>query len=205
MTRAHVGKGACYPRPGANGSERNHLLNVREEYLKLGGTFVEYEGPKQLYPGVWLTGPVERVHAERNWSGSGMLVRPGGEKGEDNLPEDMSLVLDTAKGLVVISGCGHAGIVNTLEKARRVVRKAGVHAAIGGWHLFAASDEHLAWTGAKMKEMGVENFVGAHCTGIEAVYELRRHMGLKRRNCVVGAVGAGFSLREGILAGVLAR
>ncbi|MBS1826468.1 MAG: MBL fold metallo-hydrolase [Acidobacteria bacterium] len=205
LTRAHVGKGAFYPRPGPNGAERNHLLNVREEYLKLGGSFVEYDGAKEIFPGAWLTGPVERVHPERNWSGGGLLVRPGGEKVEDNLPEDMSLVLDTVKGLVVVSGCGHAGIINTLEQARRVVRKAPVHAAIGGWHLFAASDEHLGWTGGKMKEMGVENFVGAHCTGIEAVYELRRHIGLKRRNCVVGGVGASFGLKEGILAGVLAR
>lgn len=205
ISKAHIGKGAFYSRPGNNGAERNHLLNVRQEYLKLGGEFIEYDGARQIFPGAWLTGPVERVHPERNWSGSGLLVRPGGEKGEDNLPEDMSLVLDTEKGLVVISGCGHAGIVNTLEQARRVVRKAPIHAAIGGWHLFTASDAHLAWTGSKMKEAGVENFIGAHCTGIEAVYELRRHIGLKRRNCVVGAVGSRFSLQEGISAGVLAR
>ena len=71
--------------------------------------------------------------------------------------------------------------------------------------MFAASDEHLAWTGGKMKEMGVENFIGAHCTGVEAVYELRRHIGLKRRNCVVGAVGASFGLKNGVAAGALAR
>lgn len=205
LSRAHVGRGAFYSRPGADGAERNHLVKVREEYTKLGGTFIEYDAPKQIFPGAWLTGPVERVHPERNWSGGGLLVRPGGEKAEDNLPEDMSLVLDTVKGLVVISGCGHAGIINTLEQARRVVRKAPIHAAIGGWHLFAASDNHLAWTGSKMKEMGVENFVGAHCTGIEAVYELRKHAGLRRRNCVVGAVGARFGLKEGIAAGALAR
>lgn len=205
LSRAHVGKGAFWPRPGDGGVERNHLLTVRGEYEKLGGVFVEYDAAKEIFPGGWLTGPVERVHAERNWSGGGMLIRPGGDRVEDTLPEDMSLVLDTVKGLVVISGCGHAGIINTLEQARRAVRKSPIHAAIGGWHLFAASEDHLAWTGGKMKELGVENFIGAHCTGIEAVYDLRRHTGLRRRNCVVGAVGARFGLKEGILAGALAR
>lgn len=205
LSRAHTGRGAFWPRPSANGAERNHLKTIRAEYEKTGATFLEYDEGKELFPGIWLTGPVRRVHPERNWSGGGLLIRPGGEKVEDTIPEDMSLVIDTAKGLVVISGCGHAGIINTLEQAKRDVRKAPLHAAIGGWHLFAASAEHLEWTGAKMKELGVENFIGAHCTGIEAVYELRKAAGLKRRNCVVGAVGSGFSLDAGISNGTIAR
>jgi len=44
---------------------------------------------------------------------------PDGRQIEDNVPEDMSLVLDTEKGLVLVSGCGHAGIINTLEYARQ--------------------------------------------------------------------------------------
>ena len=58
---------------------------------------------------------------------------------EDTLPEDMSLVLDTSRGLVVVSGCGHSGIVNTLEYAKKTVRDAPVHAALAGFHLFAVA------------------------------------------------------------------
>lgn len=169
IATAHVGKGAFYSRPGGNGEEGNHLRTVKAEYEGLGGTFKEYDRKVELFPGAWLTGPVKRVHPEKNWSTRFPLLLPGGAKAEDNLPEDMSLVLDTTKGLVIVSGCGHAGIINTLEQARREVRNAPIHAAIGGWHLFAATPEHLSWTGAKLKAMQLENFLGAHCTGIEAV------------------------------------
>ena len=75
--------------------------------------------PTELFPGVWLTGPVPRTYPERNWSLKRTIHQPDGRVVEDNVPEDMSLVLDTDKGLVVVSGCGHAGIINTLEYARR--------------------------------------------------------------------------------------
>ena len=124
---------------------------------------------------------------------------------EDNVPEDMSLVIDTDKGLVVLAGCGHAGIVNTLEYARRQVRETQVHAALGGFHLFEADAATLDWTAAKLRSFGVGNLLGAHCTGIEAVFGLRQRLGLTRATCAVGAVGARFSLEAGIDPGLIAR
>ena len=91
---------------------------------------------------------------------------------------------------MVISGCGHAGIINTLEYARKKVQAAPIHAALGGFHLFALNDEKLDWTASKLKEFGLKNFLGTHCTGIEAVYRIRQQTGLDRQSCVVGAVGA---------------
>ena len=66
----------------------------------------------------------------------------------------MSLVLDTERGLVVVTGCGHAGVVNTLEYARESVRQAPVHAVVGGLHLFAADEATLDWTAGKLRGMG---------------------------------------------------
>ena len=114
-------------------------------------------------------------------------------------------IVDTDKGLVLISGCGHAGVINTIDYANAKIRRAPVHAAIGGFHLFPASDETLAWTAGKLKEFGLQNFLGAHCTGIEAVYRIRELTGLDRKTAVVGAVGAGFKLGTGIQAGSIAR
>lgn len=116
-----------------------------------------------------------------------------------------SLVIDTPDGLVLVSGCGHAGIVNTLEYARKVVRAAPVHAAIGGFHLFQASDETLGWTGDKLKEMGVKHLLAGHCTGLEATYRLRSLLGLDRKSAVVTAVGSSFTLGTGIDPLTLAR
>jgi 7,8-dihydropterin-6-yl-methyl-4-(beta-D-ribofuranosyl)aminobenzene 5'-phosphate synthase len=204
LSRAYVGPGIFLSRPREGGGESNETIALKEPYEATGGTFVEVAKPTELFPGAWLTGPVPRVHPERNWSGKTQLKSDAGLV-EDTIPEDMSLVLDTGRGLVVVSGCGHAGVVNTLEYARKTVREAPVHAALGGFHLFAADESALDWTAGKLREAGVRNLLGAHCTGVEAVHGLRRRLGLDRRTCVVGAVGAGFDLTHGIRPGTIAR
>jgi 7,8-dihydropterin-6-yl-methyl-4-(beta-D-ribofuranosyl)aminobenzene 5'-phosphate synthase len=73
------------------------------------------------------------------------------------------------------------------------------------FHLFAASDEVLEWTGGRLKALGVRNLLGAHCTGLEAVFRIRQLTGLARRAAVVGAVGSSFTLGSGIEALDLAR
>ena len=197
LSRAHVARGIFDRRPRPDTSEGNGLLPLKAAYEALGGVFVEHEGPTQLLPAVWLTGPIPRPNPERNWSGAGRVQTANGLV-EDTIPEDASIVVDTADGLIVVSGCGHAGIVNTIEHARKVVRQAPVLAAVGGFHLFAASDDTLEWTGNRLKTFGLRYLLGAHCTGLEAVYRLRAILGLTRKTAVVGAVGASFTLGTGI-------
>jgi 7,8-dihydropterin-6-yl-methyl-4-(beta-D-ribofuranosyl)aminobenzene 5'-phosphate synthase len=204
LSRTYVGRGIFLSRPDPDGRERNETIVLKAPYESSGGQFVEVAGPTQIFPGAWLTGPVPRRHPERNWSGRGQ-VRTAEGLVEDTVPEDMSLVLETEKGLVVLSGCGHAGIVNTCEFAREAVRAVPVHAVLGGIHLFPASDETLDWTAGKLKAAGVTQMLGAHCTGVETVYELRAKLGLDRKRCVVGAVGSGFTLEDGIQPGTIAR
>ncbi len=199
LARAHAGRGIFWNRP-SNSGEANVMVKIKPEYEGAGGSFIEYNEPKEILPGVWLTGPVPRVHPERNWGIGGVSGRVKTPDGlvEDTVPEDMSLVAVTDKGLVVVSGCGHAGIINTLEHARQKIKAAPVYAALGGFHLFAMGDEKLDWTAGKLKEFGLKHFLGAHCTGIEAVYRIRQQAGLNRQSCVVGAVGSSFDLDKGI-------
>ena len=118
----------------------------------------------------------------------------------------MTHYLTPEEGLVVISGCGHAGMVNTLEYARMKVRTAPILAAVGGFHLLAATDSSLDWTATKLRENRPSSYLlGAHCTGIEAVYRLRSLLGLPRETAVVGAVGSSFTVGKGIDALALAR
>ena len=124
---------------------------------------------------------------------------------EDTIPEDQSLVLNTPKGLVIVTGCGHAGVVNILTYARAHHPNQPVEAVIGGLHIFAATDEQLNWTGDKLKEFKVANLVGAHCTGIEAVYKLRDRLGLTRKTALVGSVGGSYVLTSGIVPAGLER
>ncbi len=202
--RVHVGRGIFLSRPSASGQEGNAMIEVKAAFEATGGIFIEHNEPYQIFPGVWITGPVPRIHPERNWSGRGRIKTADGLV-EDTIPEDQSLVIDTSEGLVIIAGCGHAGIVNTFAYARDQVRNTSIHAALGGFHLFQADDAHLEWTAGKMGDFGLEHLMGAHCTGINAVFTLRELAGLDRSTSVVGAVGAVFELGTGINPGFIAR
>ncbi len=204
LSRAHVAPGIFYSRPDGHGGEANTTIAARREYEALGGTMIEHGKPAEIFPGVWLTGPVPRVYPERNWSVTGQVATPVGLV-EDTIPEDQALIFDSGRGLVMLSGCGHAGIVNILDYARHTVRTAPIYAAIGGFHLFAADDAKLDWTAGKLHEMGIQNVLGAHCTGLHTVYYLKDKLGLPRQACLVGAVGAVFTLDKGIAPGLLAQ
>jgi len=204
LSRTHAGKGIFLARRSGSFSPADFMTTLKRDYEASGGSIVEYDHPVELFGGVWLTGPVARKYPERNWGVQGQVQTPEGWK-EDNIPEDMSMVIDTNQGLVVISGCGHAGVVNTIEYAREKIRKAPLHAALGGFHLFQLDDTKLEWTAGKLREFGVANFLGAHCTGIEAVYRIRQLAGLNRKTCAVGAVGAVFELGKGLDPGAIAR
>jgi 7,8-dihydropterin-6-yl-methyl-4-(beta-D-ribofuranosyl)aminobenzene 5'-phosphate synthase len=203
LSRVYVGRGIFLPRPEEGGGDTNETLALKSPYEATGGRFVKVAEQTELGHGIWLTGPVPRKHPERNWSGRGQ-VRTAEGLVEDTIPEDMSLVLYTDRGLVVVSGCGHAGVINTLEFARKRLRNAPVLAAVGGLHLFDADGATLDWTADKLREMGLSHLLGAHCTGVEAVHILRNRLNLNRRSCVVGAVGSGFELGEGIRPGTIA-
>lgn len=205
LARTHVAEGFFDSRRGLPpGVELNRMIRVRPDYEAMGGKFVIHAGPVELQPGVWLTGPVPRPHPERNWSGSVQVKAAAGVR-EDTIADDMALVVDTEQGLVIVTGCAHAGVINIIEHARTFVRPARVHALIGGVHLFRASEETLVWTAGKLREFGVENFIGAHCTGIETVFRFRTDLALDRAHCVVGAVGQVFELGRGIDGRVIAK
>jgi 7,8-dihydropterin-6-yl-methyl-4-(beta-D-ribofuranosyl)aminobenzene 5'-phosphate synthase len=204
LSEAYVGKGIFAPRQSAAGKPIEFMISTKRDYEASGGKFIEFDHPVEVWNGIWLTGPVPRKYPERNWSGNRQIQTPEGWK-EDTIPEDMSLVINTAQGLVVVSGCGHSGIINTLEYARSTIRNAPIHAAIGGFHLYQLDDDKLRWTAGKLKEFGLGNFLGAHCTGIEAVYRIRELTGLDRKRCSVAAVGAVFDLNKGLDPGSIAR
>jgi 7,8-dihydropterin-6-yl-methyl-4-(beta-D-ribofuranosyl)aminobenzene 5'-phosphate synthase len=214
MARTHVGEGIFLPRTLDPAALKKMppipkelivaATEVRDQYEALGGNFTVHEKPHELHPGMWITGPIPRVHPEMNWTPF-MKIQQGEQLIEDTIPEDQALVLNTSQGLVVVVGCGHAGMVNTMEHARAITDGAPIHSVLGCLHLLNATDEHLEWTATKMREYGVKHLVGAHCTGINSVTALREAGSLSRSTAVVGAVGSVFTLNKGIQPGALTR
>jgi 7,8-dihydropterin-6-yl-methyl-4-(beta-D-ribofuranosyl)aminobenzene 5'-phosphate synthase len=197
MSRVHVGAGIFEPRWSEAGEDHNGLRLIGAEYLATGGVFIVHDKPTELFPGVWLTGPVPRANNEKNWTPGLSLGTPQGRR-EDNVPEDSALIVHTAQGMIILTGCAHAGIINITEDARRMIGNKPIVALIGGLHLFSATDQTLAWTGAKLKSYGVLSLLAGHCTGIEATFRLRESLGLSRKTAVVSAVGSSFTLGQGI-------
>jgi 7,8-dihydropterin-6-yl-methyl-4-(beta-D-ribofuranosyl)aminobenzene 5'-phosphate synthase len=105
LSCAHVGHGIFLERliaSGVTGSDKITMPEVKKGYEALGGKFIEYFEPKQLFTGVWITGPVPRPYPEKNYSAMNHCRDLNGHLVRDNIPEDQSLVLDTDKGLVVL-------------------------------------------------------------------------------------------------------
>jgi len=204
FSRVHVASRIFEPRLNAAGQDQNGLRDIRTEYLATGGTFIVHDKPAELLPGLWLTGPVPRPNPEKNWS-PGLSLASSNGLVEDNVPEDSALVIDTGEGTVILTGCGHAGIINIAEYARMIVSGKALLAVMGGVHLFAASDQTVQWTGARLKDFGIKNLLAGHCTGIEATYILRKATNLGRKTALVSAVGSSFILGRGITSGALAQ
>jgi len=203
LSRAHVSAGIFTPRWRKDGTDDNGLTPLKAQYEALGGQFVVHDGFTQLQPGVWFTGPVPRPNAETNWQPGLTIDSPKGRV-QDTVPEDGALVMVTKQGSIVLTGCGHAGIVNICDDAQTLTHGAPILAVIGGLHLFSKPDTVVDWTGEQLKTMGVKYLLAAHCTGIEATFRLRQVMGLTRQTCVVGATGASYSLAGGISPGEIA-
>lgn len=199
FSRVHVGKGIFAKRV----SYHNDMLDIKKQLEAEGVTFIVYDNQQEVFPGVWITGPIDRIHQEKNWNGQGKIETQYGEI-EDIIAEDQSLAINTEKGFVLVSGCGHAGIVNTMEHLHRKIAAKPIYAAVGGFHLVNASDEHLKWTAEKLKNFGTTKIIGAHCTGINSLYTLKLLLGLSRSNAVVGSVGDSFDLKQGINPGYIA-
>jgi 7,8-dihydropterin-6-yl-methyl-4-(beta-D-ribofuranosyl)aminobenzene 5'-phosphate synthase len=204
ISRVHVSANIFVPRLKADGTDGNGLTRKKQPYEATGGQFVFHAEPTEIAPGVWFTGPVPRKYPETNWSNRGLQIQTPAGNVVDNIPEDAALVFETKDGLVVLTGCGHAGIVNITTYARQIGDQQPVFAVIGGFHLFDKSDATVEWTGAQLKRLGVKYLLAGHCTGIEATFRLRRAIGLSRKTAPVSAVGSSFTLGKGIDPGHLA-
>ena len=143
--------------------------------------------PVELAPGVGLTGPIPREVAGEDTGGPFFLDPEG--KHPDLLEDDLALWVRTKTGLVVVAGCSHAGLINTLRQARTASGEPRLRAVLGGFHLRAADDRRLEHTARTLRELDPERVVPCHCTGERAVERFARTLG---ERLVPGAAGLTF-------------
>ena len=95
----------------------------------------------------------------------------------DPLRDDLSLFIKSDKGLVVVAGCAHRGIINTLMHAQKITGCEDIYSVIGGIHLFGASDERLQRTIEEFRRLHIQKIGVSHCTGPSAGALLAQEFG----------------------------
>jgi len=129
----------------------------------------------ELFPGLWLSGEVPRVN---EYEAGDEQLRLGAVNdfpgGVDPVKDDLSLAIQTERGLVVLVGCAHAGPINILRHFQQITGEYRIQALIGGTHLGPVSDRQYECTLAALEELGVEQLGLSHCTGLLRSADLLR-------------------------------
>lgn len=142
-----------------------------------------YEAEK----GLFLTGEVPRRTSFEK-PDPRLFAKVKGEWVPDQFPDDQSLVLDTPRGLVIIFGCAHSGMINTINHVMEKTGKEKICALLGGTHLGFLTPEQLEESIDALKGLAVENIGVSHCTGMKASMRLAQEFGDRFFYGYVGAV-----------------
>jgi 7,8-dihydropterin-6-yl-methyl-4-(beta-D-ribofuranosyl)aminobenzene 5'-phosphate synthase len=146
--------------------------DTRDEIESAGGMLYLTSDSLELMPGLITTGEVERV-TDFEEVGIALYTVHEGELQSDPMRDDISLVANVkGKGLVLITGCSHAGIVNIVKQAVAITGTDKIHGIIGGFHLIEASDSRIKKTGQAIKGFNPDWVYAGHCTGFRAQVEL---------------------------------
>lgn len=153
----------------------------------VGGVPLLASNPVKIADGITTTGEIQRTTAYEKVSG--FLTVEGGRFTEDSIVDDQALVINLKnKGLVVITGCAHAGVVNTVRHAQEILKTEKVYAVLGGFHLINADDERIQATVIDLAEFNPEFLGPCHCTGEKATRKLKEAFGDKCRPLKTGDV-----------------
>ena len=165
----------------------------RDELQALGAEILASTSPVSLCQNQLLvTGQVERTTSFEKGFPNAFLSRHGKEE-PDTIRDDQSLVVHLKeKGLVIISGCAHAGIVNTVQYARKITGEDTVYGIIGGFHLSGPAFEPIIdQTIAELKKVDPQVIVPMHCTGWKAMEQFRKAF---PNAFILNSVGSQFTL-----------
>ncbi|MGA9378896.1 MAG: MBL fold metallo-hydrolase [Phormidium sp.] len=140
--------------------------------------------PTEIIPGVYVTGTIPRVHPLEDTGGN--FWQDSQHEQVDLLLDDQALFLDAPEGLVVVLGCAHAGVINTLNYITQLTGKEKIYGVIGGMHLLNASRERLQVTAETLTKYEVQLIGANHCTGMTATAFLWHQLAERCISCHVG-------------------
>jgi 7,8-dihydropterin-6-yl-methyl-4-(beta-D-ribofuranosyl)aminobenzene 5'-phosphate synthase len=150
-------------------------IEHNQKYLEgLGADFILSKEPVWLTDRVVTSGEIS-ISTEYEDMDDNLFIKENSEFKLDPLADDLCLGIKTEKGLVVILGCSHRGIINNILQLQKVTKEKRVHCVIGGTHLYAASDERIKKTIKDLKTMNVQMIGVSHCTGFNASVQIMQN------------------------------
>ena len=142
-------------------------IPYKKEYLEsLGANFKFIKDYFEIEAGVYLSGEIPMKTDFEKVDINMKILTKDGKFQQDNLKDDFSLAIDTPKGLIILLGCAHAGMVNILNHFIGKTGKDRIYAVIGGTHLGFASPEQMENTLKVLDEYKIEKLGVSHCTGL---------------------------------------
>jgi len=150
-----------------DGESREIGIRFKRSYLEsLGARFRFAAEFTEIFEGVYLTGEVPK---KTDFEPADPHMKVAGEDGvlvQDELPDDQSMIIDTDKGLVVVLGCAHAGLINILSHVADQLPDRPIHTVVGGTHLGFAGQKQFDRTLEELARFGVQRLGAGHCTGL---------------------------------------
>jgi 7,8-dihydropterin-6-yl-methyl-4-(beta-D-ribofuranosyl)aminobenzene 5'-phosphate synthase len=155
---------------GKQSDEEEEYIGVpfpREAAETLGAFFNLTSEPVWISENIVTSGEIPMI-TEYEKIDPTLYVKQGDELKPDPLWDDQALFIKSRKGLIIILGCAHRGVINTIRHAQKLTGLEPVYAVIGGTHLNSASPQQLNLTIAELLSSGVQRLGACHCTGLPA-------------------------------------
>jgi len=173
-----------------NEKETKRFVGIpyKKGYLEsLGADFILNTDFIQIEEGLFLTGEVPRKTPFEK-PDTRLFTEMDGKTTQDVFLDDQSLILDTKKGLIVLLGCAHSGMINIINHVINKTGKEIFYAILGGTHLDFLTPEQLEESIKSLKKMGIEKIGVSHCTGMKAAFRLHQEFGDRFFYGCVGSV-----------------
>ena len=172
------------------GEEKKRFVGLpfKKSYLEfLGANFLFNREFTEVEKKIFLTGEVPRRTTFEK-PDLELFSEKDGTLEQDIFADDQSLIIDTEKGLFLILGCAHSGLINIINHGVDKTGKDKFHAILGGTHLDFLTPEQLEETIQVLKKMDIERIGASHCTGMRAAFRLYQEFGSRFFYGRVGSV-----------------
>ena len=150
--------------------------------------------PKEMVDDVWMTGPIPRFQTLEDTGGPFFTDPEGNEP--DPIEDDMAIWIETPKGLLVVCGCCHSGLINTLNHIIAASGQKKIWGIVGGLHLKNATEERLDTTANVLRAYEPEFMVPCHCTGEAVINYFQKNLNTEIRTGFAGFKLSAEELRQ---------